>query len=448
MSFSLWDFLVMAATPAILYERSHCMKDILDFEENFEYPFSQLHPVKDYIESRANYRFTDVNTPLVVGKLGRAATVTWVAPELFSHDVQRTGLNPDVDYIDHPWYMSAVDYDITQGDANQKGDVIGHMTYPVVRAGLHLSGLDMFYDMTEREVRLSLDKLVVSPMMAGTNVSMRAIVYKLAQNADGQIAVQKPQDLFTVASAIKSSVRELGWHAVLPAGVASPNCSAYIGPTDYSDLKASTDATDYLAESSGGKGLDALLTPSYKVYCYTAVSATPPAILDNASVLVDRGQAFTQRWYRVQSMDPAKYATGVTLPSGIIVAPRHYFANSTIPKYSPYTTGYLRHSSAGFPDGEAQITDLENQVGDLASGLWTAIQKLPFLFNPFDFAVQTAENAGHSLIDKYTLPYIFGLAGFLDSDFEEDVDYRVYNGQERGWQYTEDPFVADSPIFN
>lgn len=81
--------------------------------------------------------------------------------------------------------------------------------------------------------------------------------------------------------------------------------------------------------------------------------------------------------------------------------------------------------------------------------MWTRMQRLPFVVNPFDcnaadLSTATSSWAAVNNHDIYDYVYMFGFAGFRASDFRELVYQRSKERVAKGMNYVVDPFVAKS----
>lgn len=433
-AFSLWDFVVMAAMPYIQYERTNALKDVLDFEVNFGYPFAELINLKDVKDApRSNYVFTAISEPLQTRVMKPSTAITWIMPELFNIPGQRdtTAVGDERDLIVHPWYFAETMYQFngapTGSTTNAKlADHCGSMLLPVIRSGVRLSLLDDVYGFDERSLRLALDKMVRSPLDNGT-AQVQAAVYKYSQNAEGILCLLKADTSRKDFDArlFISTPRELGWTCVAPG--------AYVTPIFYA-----TDA-DYRAYSSyTANHFDVISIAPYKATVYSAPrkegSAVPTDALMADSVLVNRGQAFAQDWIDVASADETLYPQGANNVNGLSFY--SVLANG-VEEISAFTTGYATSNAAEGKNAQPKLAGAD-KLKQFNRLLWARVQKLPFVINPFDCA---QIDVG---CDVYDLAYLFNMAGFMVSDYEEDINNRIAMIQNAGWLYNHDPFIDNS----
>lgn len=425
-SFSLWDFLVLAATPFVQYERTNAMKDVLDFEVNFGYPFSQLVTIKDANPMNAvNYTITSYADRLQSHEMEASCAITWIMPETF----WKAG-----NQIVHPWYFSEDQFDFTAAGKFVQKDWSGSMSIPVIRSGIRMAYLDDIYGMSERDVRLCLDRMVRSPFDKTGHDTMTGCVYKYSQNSEGIIAVTLDKQEVGDPTFLMSVPRELGWFFVLPGDVAThkftntADATVAIGGTY-------TDTYNYA------------LRTSYK--CRFWKQKAKVAItgeLNPASVLIDRGQSFSSPWFEFVAGEEVTGDAPIYEGEMVLAVGKYLqrgtkaISGTTNLLFTPFTDGY---SSRNGQDGYAAQTHLEGvdyTVGAINKAFWARLQKMPFVVSPFD-----TERNGN--MDVYDVAYLFNMAGFMASDYNEDIYNRLNQRQNQGWLFTEDPFVNDSPVF-
>lgn len=433
-SFSLWDFVLMASMPYIQYERTNALKDVLDFEVNFGYPFTELICLKDVKDApRANYTFSAITEPLQTKLMKPSTAITWIMPELFNIPGQRdtATVGDERDIVMHPWYFAETMYDFTGDPAGDKvnaklADHCGSMLLPVIRSGVRLALLDDLYALAERDVRLSLDRLVRSPLDLGSDAT-QAAVYKYSQNAEGILCLlvkDADRKKFT-AKVLISTPRELGWSLVAPGSYVTP-------------IYVSAD-TDYRAYNDYTKNdFTVISVAPYKATVYSAPRKTgskaPTDALHASAVLIDRGQAFIQEWTDVASADETHFPQGAGNVNGLSF---YSVVTGNGEQISAFTTGYAVTNAAEGRNAQPILAGAD-KLYQFNRLLWTRVQKLPFIINPYDAA---QVDAG---CDIYDLAYLFNMAGFMVSDYEEDVNNRISMVQNAGWLYNHDPFIDNS----
>lgn len=452
MTFSLFDFLVMAAVPFIQRSRINSMRDVLDYEENFEYPYD-LISIKEYNPTNAvNYSFKDIDSPLVSKQMIPSVAISWVMPEFFWGLGKNTSSTNSGMYV-APYYFSEHEFlpsHSSSGDntgATYK-DFGGTMTLPIIRSGVRLSYLDSLYSMSERDLRLCLDRMTKLPgsRVAGAN---SYAVYKYSQTSDG-IPVFKGG--FTVQEYL-ATPRELGW-TMRALGGFFRCCDNKANVSSLTDAGAGFITTRRAAYNE-----DVTTTTSYRAYAWYGKTAYTTSILDVSSVNVDRAQAFCQNWDCSPAVRMARKGQAVTglkerrdigfflsiNQLGTINTGNSFNFITNAGYFHPFTTGL--NQTTGAPNGaQKQLTSELFSACGIAKALWGRIQRLPMAISPYDTCDFDVDKGG-AQFDPYDLVYAFGMAGTMASDYTEDLFDRMNEVQNQGWLFIEDPFVKDSPLF-
>jgi hypothetical protein len=418
MYFSLWSIMLCAATPWIIKERINSFRDILYYEKNVEYPFSStLIGIKDVTtKSYMNFGFINYDTELEVKRMTPAAAIPWMLPELY----QQVGYASSESQVLMPWYTNQVEIRNLGGSYTFDDDASA-MSFPSIRSGVRFGALDNLYGMTEKDVRLSLDKIASFKNLSPTLGSSHT--YKYSSVGDGQLILSVDPDNMTAADILKLP-RELGFFVTAPYGTLTPN---------YNHAR--------------NFGQSVLGTSSFRAYYWfganpvTTGDSGTQSILASISINVNRAQNFTQTWYCV-------------LASGTIPAVDHGFFLSASQAFS--ASGALQTGRTAFYPfatladnvNGAYSTNM-NKVRSFQKIYWTRIQKLPFIISPFDgIAIDnTATPNSVVLNDPYDFLYFFGLGGFRASDFRESVYNREKQIVNQGILFVADPWVIESPIF-
>lgn len=438
---STWDFLVCSAVPYIQVERTNALKDILDYEVVHEYPFHQLKDIGSLNPMNAvNYTCISRDEPLQLKEMMPSTALSWIMPELYT----KLGTVTESKNVDEYFAAILLPHYFTEGEFNfgtpavsstgvvtettpaTLGQWAGMMSYPVTRAGSTLALLNDVYDLSERDYRLTLDRQVVPVgYLNGTNYR-KYTAYKHSQAAEGQVIMRvkfSDLDLLTPADYIKTP-RELGWFMVAPEGVCQ---------------KARLSEKNKVGET-----IDfSILNTSYRCRVWenaasVAVTADTSALSDK-SVAVDRAQNFIQRWVERIA---AEEADNNGIHNAVVLAVRDAFTLNGDKHMVPVNhVGQLECETTGTPSS----TGLGQQIAGLTlinieQIFYNRVQKFAFVLNPFD-------SCASAVIDPFSLAYLFNLAGFMESDYNEDVYNRINQVQNQGWLYTKDPFVSDSIVF-
>lgn len=438
--FSLWDLLVCASTPYIIYERTNALKDILDFEMFYSYPLQGNVRIADANPLNAvNYGTLSPYAEIPIKTMAPSSAIRWRYPESL---IKMDG------YTMLPYYFNerAIDWvSTTPGDASFKQNLSCEYTTPVVRSGMKLAGLDEFFGMEVKDQLLITDRFVRIP---GFNVddAIKGSVYKYGQDSDGIPCIYN--DALTGKTVLDyyATPRLLGWYFDAPARV----CQVYFR----NGAKA---ALGNLA-AMNTLGLN-LMMPSYRAVEYKGIYASGEKIvntsLDVGSVNVNRAQAFTQVWGMkwAGSSVKSKYfdltlAINDTIsfndelsdnPRFITLTEKSQFSPFTYGPYSVSTENGVRVAA-----NSAYRVDIDDRpiVYSPHVMLWTLLQKLPFIINPFENSNVESPSA-----DPFGVAYIFGLAGFMSANYDEEIFNRINKAQNDGYGYTADPMTSASPIF-
>lgn len=398
---TLWQLLICAATPFINKVRINSMRDLLYYEKNVgEYPYSELISLKETpTKNFMNFEYEDYDHPLNSKIMDKTTALSWIMPELIT-TLSKTKSNnviSDLKVI-MPWYFNEGEL-LSNGTVNEDASC---MSYPSIRSGIRFGFLDNFYSMSEKDVRLSIDRLT-SYFLNRSNLGVYA--YKYGRTTDGQPVMELSSGISIMD--ILSAPRELGWSLDAPSGFLTPIADG-VGLRE-------------LDNDEGG------LHSSFRIKFWTNSStSSSPEILAADGVNINRAANFKQSWHQVfadehQSGDRC----GLVFGANDVGA-----TGDTFEPIAQLGTG-------------AQITGFA-QVNSDQRQLWTRLQKLPFCLSPFDNDVQTA---GVTLQDPLDILYMFGLAGFRASDYRESVYNREKELINQGHLFINDPWVQVSPLF-
>lgn len=432
MHFSLWDLLVCASLPYIIYERTNSMKDILDYEQFYKYPFPEFVSIKEANPMNAvNYGNPSALQPLVVKQMMPSSACRWTMPELF----YRVGEED----VMMPFYFSENCFVKGGTDGAPTLTVSDHEEFntPVIRSGVRLAYADDFFAMSVKDQMLCRDILTRLPGVL-TDSTVNGYVYKYSQDAEG-IPVLSSPDL--TAQKIHSTPRQMGWFMDAFAG----ECCVYANDdsSNFGSIKASS-VVDVIKDG-----------PSFRVIAYRAIpnSKFDPyahqSTLGPAAVNVGRAQSFTQVWNmrRASSNNSGRKATedfdiDISLYDG--------FSNLTgegvAVGVSDHTIfkPYIFAKYSGVNSGTHKATNIYSNgplLFSLHRILWALLQKMPFVINPFDCSTDLG------FIDPFCYAYMFNLAGFMSASYHEEVYNRASEKQNLGYGYVKDPFLAASPVF-
>jgi hypothetical protein len=388
---TLAQLLICAATPWIARVRMNAMKDIIYYEDNCgAYPFSKLESLKNVpFHNYVNFSFSGYDEPLGTKIMNPVVAIQWIMPEFFWKVASSKFVLP--------WYFNENEFaSVSDGLIHQDASAI---SFPSIRSGIRLGALDTLYGMSEKDVRLSLDRLTKYLLVPKSDHISQIKAYKYGRNTDGQPYVEfSDSDTITMFDVL-SCPRELGLCMDAPAGL--------FGFTDGSP-----------------NALTAEHASSFNIKIWVnKQTSVDPSILSAGGVNISRAANFVQKWI---SLAAATQTTDTVL-AGLVFGMNDEGAAEFKP-YAAFGTG------AQYTSGPAIIS--------LQRSLWTRIQLLPFVISPFDGHA----TSGASVRDIYDFAYMFGLCGFRASDYRESVYNREKEAVNQGLLFVDDPWVIDSPI--
>jgi hypothetical protein len=457
---STWSLLVLAAIQYIEEARIDSLREVLDYERVYGYPFTDLVKLSEVdLLSSANFTFTDIMEPLKVGRMLETTSVSWKMPEVFWGIDEKSQTGGQTFKYVLPWYFNEQQFSYaSNGDATFE-PLSAVMSWPSSRDGLRFDPLDSIYSLDERTVRLSLDRMVrpiigyESALAASNNA-----VYKYDMTSDGLPAHVMTSSVFTIGSFLRTP-REIGMFIVSPYGYSSPlaigqsvefTAAAWTAVKFNAITTPMYGETSYRAKYYFGAGL---YNPSFS---YT----TNDRIGSVTDINVNRSMNFVQEWmieFAARRSTVAIRAGLSGFDPGFVTSINDVFlASSSL--LDSGTDNFIRAKSDFRPffngftptvgtQGQVQLTGDAFRVTSLQKYLWTRINKLPFAISPFDTGFE-ADTLGEDAInhDPFDILYMFNFAGFRASDFTEDIFNKSQMIDTHKLLYINDPFVIDSPI--
>jgi hypothetical protein len=389
---TLAQLIICAATPWIARVRLNTMKDVIYYEDNIhEYPFQKLASLKEIpFKNYVNFGFSNYDEPLQTKIMNPVTAIQWVMPEFF----WKIGTEKYV----APWYFSENDFN---SDGSVKSDA-SNMSMPSIRSGIRLGSLDTLYGMSERDIRLSLDRITKTFFRSDKISSVG--VYKYGRTTDGQPFFVLSNGQVISVFDILSAPRELGLCMDAPLGVLT---------------KDPADSGAYKSMSADGT------STSFRIKVWLNNNTIlHPSILSAAGVNINRAANYSQKWVELY----ANLATSNTDIAGLVFG----LNDEGSAEFTPF---------ASLSDGS--VLDSAPTLTSLQRSLWTRVQLLPFVISPFDAVVSSGPSYSR---DIYDIAYMFGLCGFRASDYRESAYNREKEVINQGITFVEDPWVIDSPI--
>jgi len=378
MYFSLWSFLLCAASPWMLTSRSKGFRDLLDYSKNFEYPFNLQEA--GFIDT-VGVKYSGFEEPLGIGQYTDVSKISWVWPDFWTY-VHKEGDSQS--YLMAPWHYSTHDYD----DNGLKKVGVGSIGFPVFRSGALLEKADFLYSIGEEQTRLALDRIVDLTQLGDISGE-----YKFSVVADGVPIIQVGASALSDKYALLKPVRTYGWGVDSPAGV----CTRTVNTPE-------------------------LYMGSLRVREYFSPKAlNVNTILAEGSFTTSRGSAYTQDWMEYDETNSPSVKGMIPLSHNDLLTSN----GSTIAGKSSFDP--------------FSINGLESRISMKYSfpAFWAYIQKSPFAINPLD-ASHGDKPANR---DPYDLLYTFGFCGFIASDYSEELWLKHKDIVEGQIYYSQDEWV-------
>lgn len=428
-SFSLWSLLLLAATPFIVKARLTALIDVFDYEENFGYPFSQLVSLKEANPMYSkNYICSDYNEPITVKQMIPAVAFKWVFPETYWINREYTN---SAEYV-LPWYHNQEQYEMVNGEYVLKQADGAVMSLPSLRSGSRFGFLDTIYGMSERDVRLCLDRQTVYPCYK-KNKNTDVKVYKYGMTTDGQPVIKLDNADFTY-SALMKTPRELGWVIPAPNGMLTQMITGFNSSVDYT--------TSRLAFNGE---IEANAPGYFRIRYWQGVNSRDTiGILEQSNVNISRAMSLQQSFKTIICQRMVGEYREFTSRDFILSFASMFDATAANPAvvndralFKPFVINNVKSDSAD-----------DKQVS-MQKYFWTRIQRLPFAVNPFDCAPQKKDAGKSDAVhtDPYDFIYIYGCAGFRASDYNEDSYNREKERLNLGMLFVEDPYFNESPLY-
>lgn len=481
-SASMFAFMVCSASQDMAWMRNIIFKDYLFAGEQGVYVWEDLDSLSNINPVHASqYKYNSYGEALTLGSLSSASKIRLLWPEVivpkearrYKNDANQDTRSSNVAYV-LPFYFNEEGVEVLNksGVSDVKGAV---MSYPIIRNGVNHEFVDVLYSMTERDVRLCLDKMVTLPATTAyadgiVTGSLSADKYdkfslRYDTNSDGRVIIALKYDQYSdenkKAYALHdwtylATARELGFLFPLPANIAKP---IVLSPS----MKSKGVSITNLVKDAYITGATA-----NTMTCYRASEGV------SNSNAIDRAASLTQTWYRCFANPVAKGVNNLFVTTiGIVptlsaVFDAKYEQGS---KHNEVTTFTLLNEELysipaiydlrssdlvkdTFASGESSSI-ATNKLFSLAKCLWTIIQRCYSPINKYDAAFFNITDGGAAPVendgiatDPLELAEYFGFSGCLGSDYNQDIMERLDKKDQLGMFYYQDEFIKSSLIFN
>jgi hypothetical protein len=471
-----FSYMVCSASQDMAWMRNLIFRDYLFAGEQGVYVWEDLSSLSELNPLYSSqYKYNDYGSALQLGTLHDVAKLKIYWPEMITPrqatfiDTEGSNEVEEVASYYLPYYFNenAINAESASGIDADNGGV---MSFPIIRQGVNHDYVDFLYSMTERDVRLAIDRMVTVPVSVavsngnvytGTNIgdSLHYSALRYDTNSDGRVVVTFSPDA-TVHGLTEATYlctpRELGYLFPLPVSLGK----AY-----------TTTGEDKVARDV----VNPFITGGYS----TAMTVYHANGSVQTGSIIDRAASLSQSWERCFAdnlLGISAYNNAFVQNNGIVPA-IGCFINSNI-TYSlgsgKTTVNYSLLSPQlykvpalyGIQAKEIENTENiktgapsyvgNNTVFSLAKFMWTMMQRVYTPINPFEAAwAGTVSDGGFTVptnigveTDPLECAMYFGFAGCLGSDFNQDILDRLTKKDELGMYYYEDEFIKSSLIFN
>lgn len=467
---NMFSFIICSASQDMAWMRNIIFRDYLFAGEQGVYVWEDLASLSELNPLYSSqYKYVDYGSALQLGEMSAATKIRTYWPEVITlreayyGDATGTGLaNEAVSSYYLPFYFNenGIDAEAISGISVDHGNV---MSFPIIRGGVNHEFTDLMYSMTERDVRLCLDRMVTIPVqteyadgvVTGSHHANRYHYSSLRydDNSDGRVimtAVPGSDYKALKEWTYLATPRELGYLFPLPM-----SCGKGYITSEGTDVAPVNDA--YI---TGAK-------PESLISYYATGNIARGTVIDRAASL-------SQTWIRCFADPRMKNANEAYVAQTGIVPTISCFVDADIDEQdSNIVTSYNLFNDQLFKipaiyalrsSDYERVDDISNSapshvgnntVFSLAKFMWTLIQRCYSPINVFDSAWLDINDGGEAqpvndgvTTDPLEFGIYFGCAGCLESDFNQDVLERLTKKDQLGMFYFEDEFIKSSLIFN
>lgn len=458
---NMLSFMLCSASQDVLWERNICFRDIIFAGEQMTYVWDDLQGL-DKLNPLYSTQLTigKYDDPLKLGKLAADVAIRemWGTHMALADYDDGVGKSASAQYF-APWYMNEAALGGTNTWTENEGfnnePSAYNMTMVSIRDGVRHEYVDLIKGMSERDVRLSLDRWVRLPLpvesasvvaynnttsltlytayarsfnstMINSNIKLAALRYEV--NSDGRVLVKYiledgSDEYHLNEKSLYAIPQELGWISDDYDGLKVITGMSYSKPT----LTLTTTTLDAVDTRDGCQfysGYTPVRLVSYRVQGngYTATG-------------IDRSAALSQVFYKCfASNDAASINADYVAKTGII------------PCLS-YNNGSVDAILAAYTLNGSTITSnmLDTKIRTIAPRIWSAVQRFFMPVNKFENCFTADKTA--TAYDPLEGAFYFGVCGTLASDYTQDILERLDIYDQLGLDYTEDVFVKDSLLF-
>lgn len=458
----LFQFMLCSALMDVNWERNITFRDILFAGEQSTYIWDDLVSLKDADPLHSTQlTITGYNQDLKLGKLApdKALRLMWGDHMQYIADSSSGTGGHRYAYF-APWYMNEHAFGkagslYTASEGFKREESSFNMTIPSIRDGVRHEYVDIIKSMSERDVRLAMDRYitiptftqytskgssgsydVVTPSTSSTDlnayITVQALRYE--HNSDGRIAVQ--YDLTAGSgtrqlcqTALLCVPKELGFIWTMPGAMLRPITALSIS-------SASANSGDIVPTYAFTASVD---TDPLMGGSATSIRSYRVAAAGLTSGAIDRSAALTQAYKCAFATRQAVAVNNAYTEWTHMALSSSYNNGSRKGLTCFYNVDSTNSAPATFIPG--------TQLNSSTMTIWPMLQRFFAAINPFENCYLPTGGTTSDLTDPLEEAFYFGVCGTLASDYTQDVLERLDTYDQLGMDYTEDTFIAGSLIF-
>ena len=457
---SLFEFMLCSAAQEIAYARNVIYKDVLFAGDQSNYIWDDLKDLKTLNPLYSTQlTINKYDEPLKMGKLAKDTAIR----ELWAGQFTCTDVDSSSVQYFLPWYFNERAFGNTAGGSYTTNEgwfceeTAFNVTTPSIRDGVRHAYVDMIKDISERDLRLAMDRYITIPDFVLSNESVdgcttyysnegitneqRNSYIKLSTlrydpNSDGRVVAK-----YDLASG--SPNRTMDHHSIYCIPKEIGFIDDYYFPYHVATGLSLTYGSNNKVTGFVVQGVD--LSPvgtvgatntSYYYNGSSPIFITSYRVESNSSDngAIDRSSALSQVFYNFFANPNANDINDEFVAATGLYPSFSYAEGQPLQVPGVYNLGSNNQSTSA----------LDINVRSTAHRMWTVLQRLFFPVNRFENASTLTNNVDYDPLES---SFYFGVCGTLASDYTQDVNQRLDAYDQLGLDYTEDYFVRDSLIF-
>lgn len=451
---SLWDLIVCDASKDVAVERQYALEPVLKYQRNHSYPYSGLKSLDEIsLFGTSGIGFTDTSEPLKSSPVPLNVAVRLLMPEVFSiKSVENFDLsslfggNMTAAQVIVPWYFNQNQYEPVNLSNSSAWELRAgdnaYMTFFDTRGGVTFGNMDRLLSMDPEQLKLCMDRMINLPAIHKhvDQTGYSAKSYKYSDGDDGLVVnnyyvfsydklTEKLRGKLLLIQDILSAPRELGLSMIAPAGIVTP---AYDGEdSNYRKVDSS-----YFAVSG----------PSFRLkYWHVATTISNTIFSDN--ILTGQGINFSAKYDTIEATpDRGSDDIGIYIYANKLVSGNAYVMEDIIPFKIVTGNGYYNPTTGTYTAGE--VTDNGGKrlrLNSILKYLYTRIQLLPFVVNPFDACCyKLSGKPSFTLVNKlddFDFLHLYNVCGFRAGEYSGIQYDRNRARINLGLGYVSDPYI-------